>query len=107
MAIEVNAETFEKEVTQSEVPVLVDFWGPQCRPCLALMLQVERLGEKYAGKIKVSKVDASKNRRLCLNLRVLGLPTFLFYKNGREVTRLTGETLKMEQIEEALRQLLE
>ena len=53
MAIEVNAETFEKEVTQSEVPVLVDFWGPQCRPCLALMPQVERLEEKYVGKIKI------------------------------------------------------
>ncbi len=50
MAKEVNADTFEKEVAQSEVPVLVDFWGPQCTPCLALMSHVEGLGEKHRGK---------------------------------------------------------
>lgn len=71
------------------------------------MPHMEGLGEKYGGKIKISKIDASKNRRLCLNLRVLGLPTFLFYKDGREVNRLTGNTLKMEEIEKALKQLLE
>ena len=42
MAIDVDTDTFEKEVLQSEVPVLVDFWGPQCAPCLALMPQVEK-----------------------------------------------------------------
>jgi thioredoxin 1 len=107
MAIEVNTDTFEKEVVQSEIPILVDFWGPQCAPCLALMPQVEALEEKYKGKIKISQIDASKNRRLCLNLKVLGLPTFLFYKNGKEVNRLTGNTLKIEEIEEAVNQIID
>ena len=107
MAIEVNADTFEKEVVQSELPVLVDFWGPQCGPCLALMPQVEGLAEKYAAKLKISKVDASKNRRLCLNLTVFGLPTFLFYKNGKEVDRLTGGDLKMNDIEGSIKKIIE
>jgi len=107
MAIEVNADTFEKEVVQSDFPILVDFWGPQCGPCLALMPHVEALEEKFKGKLKISKVDASKNRRLCLNLKVFGLPTFLFYKNGKEVNRLTGNTVKIEEIEKAINQIMD
>lgn len=106
MGIEVNSETFEKEVVQSEVPVLVDFWGPQCAPCLALMPKVEGFAEKYAEKLKITKIDASKNRRLCLNLKVFGLPTFLFYKNGKEVDRLSGNSLKIEEIEEVVEKII-
>jgi thioredoxin 1 len=107
MGIEVNADTFEKEVVQSETPVLVDFWGPQCAPCLALMPQVEGLEEKYREKLKISKIDASKNRRLCLNLKVLCLPTFILYKNGKEVYRLTGGSLKIGDIEESVKKMIE
>ncbi len=107
MAIEVNTDTFEKEVVQSEVPVLVDFWGPRCVPCLALMPHVEGLVEKFGEKLKITKVDASKNRRLCLNLKVLDLPTFLFYKNGKEMSRLRGDTLTIEEIEAAAKKIME
>ena len=107
MAIEVNSDTFEKEVIQSALPVLVDFWGPQCVPCLALMPHVEGLADKYGSKLKISKIDASKNRRLCLNLKVLGLPTFLLYKDGKEVDRLSGNNLKISDIEAALNKIVE
>ncbi len=107
MGIEVTADTFEKEVVQSEIPVLVDFWGPQCKPCLALMPHVEKLAEEYEGKLKVTKVDASQNRRLCIKLRVLGLPTILFYENGEEVKRLGGSDLTSEEIGEAARKITE
>jgi thioredoxin 1 len=107
MAIEVNTDTFEKEVIQSEVPVLVDFWGPSCTPCLALMPHVEGLGEKHGEKLKISKIDASKNRRLCLNLKVFGLPTFLFYKNGKEVDRLTGGTIGIKDIEASIIKIID
>jgi thioredoxin 1 len=107
MAIEVSADTFEKEVIQSALPVLVDFWGPQCAPCLALMPHVEGLADKYGSKLKISKIDASKNRRLCLNLKVLGLPTFLFYKDGKEIDRLSGNDLKISDIETALKKIIE
>lgn len=87
---EVTRETFEEEVIGSEKPVLVDFWGPQCGPCLALMPQIERLEQEYDGRIQIVKVEAPKNRRLCLQLQVLSLPTFLLYKDGQEVDRLAG-----------------
>jgi len=107
MVVVVTADSFEKEVIQSEVPVLVDLWGPQCAPCLALMPHVEGLGDRYGAKLKISKIDASKNRRLCLNLKVFGLPTFLFYKNGKEVGRLTGGDLKMDDIEASIKKIIE
>jgi thioredoxin 1 len=107
MAIEVNADTFEKEVIESELPVLIDFWGPQCAPCLALMPHVERLAEKYGSKLKISKIDSSKNRRLCLNLKVFGLPTFLLYKNGKEVDRLSGGNLKITDIEASIEKIIQ
>jgi thioredoxin 1 len=107
VAIDVNADSFESEVVKSDKPVLVDFWGPRCVPCLALMPRVEVLASKYADKIKVTKVDSSKNARFCLTLKVLGLPTFLFYKDGAEVERLTGEDLTIEEIEESVKKLVD
>ena len=93
MAIDLNRDNYETEALQSKVPVMVDFWGPQCRPCLTLMPAVERLEKEYAGKIKVTKVNAVENRMLCAKLRVLSLPTFLFYNDGAEINRLTGEQI--------------
>ena len=90
MAVDLNRDNYENEVLQSKLPVMVDFWGPRCQPCLALMPTVERLEKEYAGKIKVAKVNAAENRMLCAKLRVLGLPTYLFYKDGNELNRLTG-----------------
>lgn len=107
MGIEVNADTFEKEVIQSEVPVLVDFWGPQCGPCLSLMPHVEQLAEKYRGKVKLVTIDASKNKRFCISVKVLGLPTYLFYKNGKEVERLTGGDVEIEDIEASIKKMIE
>jgi thioredoxin 1 len=103
--IEVNSDCFEQEVLRSSVPVLVDFWGPQCGPCLALIPKVETLMEQYGDKVKITKVEAPQNRRLCLNLKVMSLPTFLFFKNGNEVDRLTGE-ITIQSIEECLKKIL-
>lgn len=91
MMIAVTTETFEAEVRQSDQPVLVDFWGPRCAPCLALMPSVEDLALEYQGRIKVVKINANENRPLCIQLKVMGLPTFLLFESGREVDRLTGE----------------
>ena len=93
MAVDLNRDNYESEVLQSQEPVMVDFWGPQCKPCLALMPTVDRLEEQYASKIKVAKVNAVENRMLCARLRVMGLPAYLFYKDGIETKRLTGEIL--------------
>ena len=89
--VEVNGENFEQEVIHSFQPVMIDFWGPQCKPCLALMPTVEKLEKNYEGKLKVVKLNASGNRMLCAKLRVMGLPTFLLYKDGIEMSRLFGD----------------
>lgn len=94
--MDVNKENYESEVNQAAIPVLVDFWGPRCAGCLALMPVVDMLAEKYQGRLKVVKVDASQNRRLCMNLRVMGLPTFLLVENGRDVERIVGDTTSEE-----------
>ncbi len=102
---EVTTENFEQEVVKSPGPVLLDFWGPQCAPCLALMPQIEALSGKFQGQLKIAKVEAPKNRRLCLNLKVMGLPTFLLFKDGKEVDRLTGN-VTLNSIEGALKKIL-
>jgi thioredoxin 1 len=103
--IEINSDNFEQEVLHSSIPVLVDFWGPQCGPCLALMPKVEVLRERYEDKVRITKVEAPKNRRLCLTLKVMSLPTFLFFKNGKEVDRLSGD-ITIQSIEESLKKIL-
>ncbi len=103
MAIDLNRDNYENEVLQSKMPVMVDFWGPQCRPCLALMPAVERLEKEYTDKIKVAKVNAAENRMLCAKLRVLGLPAYLFYKGGVEINRLTGDHITESDLGEAIK----
>lgn len=104
MAIELNRDNYEGEVLQSKVPVMVDFWGPQCRPCLSLMPAVDRLEQEYADRIKIAKLNpAEGNRMLCAKLRVMSLPTFLFYKDGVEVNRLTGDDITESDLVEAIK----
>ena len=94
MIKEVTKDDFVQEVMASNLPVLVDFWGPRCTSCLALMPDVEAMASSYSDVLKVVKIDASQNRRLCLNVRVLSLPTYLIFKDGREVDRLVGEVTR-------------
>ena len=106
MAIDLNRDNYEAEVLQAKEPVMVDFWGPQCRPCLALMPAVERLEKEYTGKLKVAKVNATENRMLCARLRVLGLPAYLFYKDGVEINRLAGEQITETDLAEAIKTMI-
>jgi len=103
LAVEVNRDNFDPEVLESKEPVLVDFWGPQCKPCLALMPALERLEKDYGGRLKVAKLNAAENRMLCAKLRVLGLPTYLFYKDGGEINRLVGEHITESDLVEAIK----
>ena len=106
MAIDLDRDNYENEVMKSTLPVVVDFWGPQCRPCLALTATVEKLEKEYEGKIKVAKVSAPGNRMLCARLRVMGLPTFLFYKNGIEFKRISGEQINENDILQVIKEML-
>lgn len=104
---EVTRETYEAEVVvaSQDQPVLVDFWGPRCAPCLQMMPWVEDLAERTAGALKVVKVNSQaslENRRLCVELQVMGLPTFILYRDGAEVARLAGDDCRPPTITEAL-----
>jgi thioredoxin 1 len=106
LAIELNWDNFESEILNSKEPILIDFWGPQCKPCLALMPAVGRIEKDYDGRLKVAKVNAAGNRMLCARLRVMSLPTFLFYKGGVEINRLTGEKITESDIIEAIKAII-
>ena len=86
--IEATVETFEQ--LSADGPVLVDIWGPQCQPCLALMPAVEALAETYGDRVRFLKVNAPDNRKVCRDLRVAGLPAYLTLRDGVEVERLTS-----------------
>ncbi|MBI2626439.1 MAG: thioredoxin fold domain-containing protein [Candidatus Nealsonbacteria bacterium] len=102
---EVDKDTFEKEVLKAKKIILVDVWGPNCHNCLALMSAVEELAKKYSKKLKVVKMNVVGNRVFLMGLKVMGLPTIIFYKKGREVKRLTGIITK-EILEKAVEELI-
>ncbi len=86
--IEATVETFDDLSREGEV--LVDIWGPDCQPCLALMPAVETLAETYGDRVRFLKVNAPDNRKICRDLRVAGLPAYLTLRDGVEVGRLTS-----------------
>ena len=104
--LEIDKDNFESEVTGSTIPVVLDFWGPQCGPCLALMPDVEKLAESYGDKLKICKVNVAGNRRMCITLKVMSVPTFLFFKGGECVDRLAGDEVSLEAIKAKADQLL-
>jgi thioredoxin 1 len=88
---EATRDNFENLVATGTV--LVDVWGPDCRPCLALLPHVEKLAAKYAGEVNIIKLEAPKARRLCMQLSIMGMPAFLLYRDGTEVARLSDPAL--------------
>jgi thioredoxin 1 len=104
MGVEATPETFGSLVADGNV--LVDFWGPRCQPCLALMPAVEALEESYGEQLRLVKVNAPDNRQVCRDLKVFGLPTYVLYRNGAEVERLTGDPSRAD-IETAVARLVE
>jgi thiol-disulfide isomerase/thioredoxin len=75
MATEATVETISELVKEGHV--LIDFWGPDCAPCMVMMPAVEALEEKYVGRITLLKVKAPDNRQVCRDMRVAGLPTYI------------------------------
>ena len=103
--IEADVETFDELIRGGEV--LVDIWGPQCQPCLALMPAVEALAETYGDRVRFLKVNAPDNRKVCRDLRVAGLPAYVTLRDGIEVERLTSNATTPGQIEQAILRLLD
>jgi thioredoxin-like negative regulator of GroEL len=96
---EATRENFFDLVADGEV--LVDVWGPSCTRCLALLPHVEALAARRT-ELRIVKLEAPKARRVCMELRLMGLPAFLLYRDGREVARLTDPNLTAAQLDEWL-----
>lgn len=88
--IDVTDQDFAQRVLRSPQPVLVDFWAAWCPPCRALAPAVEQLAQEYAGRVSFAKLNADDNPRTVAQYSVMGLPTLVLFKGGREAGRLVG-----------------
>ncbi|MGI5889013.1 MAG: thioredoxin [Oscillospiraceae bacterium] len=83
-------DNFDKEVTNSSIPVMVDFYADWCGPCQMMMPVVKELSDEYDGKVKIGKVNSDEQQELALKFRVMSIPTFLFIKDGKVVDSAVG-----------------
>ena len=85
-----SEDSFEREVLQANLPVLVDFTAVWCGPCKMLDPVVKQLAQAWDGKVRVYKLDVDDNPDLAMNYQVMGVPTLMLFKNGQPVERVTG-----------------
>jgi thioredoxin 1 len=87
---------FKKEVLESDVAVLVDFWAAWCGPCKMIAPLIDELAKEYAGKMKIGKVDVDTNPKVATEYGVMSIPTIIFFKNGKVMNQLVGALNKQE-----------
>jgi len=88
--LEVTDSTFEAEVVQSTLPVVVDFWAPWCGPCRAMAPVLEQFAQEKAGEVKVAKVNVDEAAGVAGQYGVMSIPTFLVFKGGKPVGQIVG-----------------
>ncbi len=103
--LEVSDATFDQEVLRSEQPVLVDFWAVWCGPCKAIGPIVDSVAASYAGKLKVAKVNVDENGATPNRYGIRGIPTLLFFKDGKIADQVVGY-VPQNVIEEKVQRLL-
>lgn len=88
--VTLSQDNFEKEINQSNVPVLVDFWAEWCGPCKMIAPALDELADEFAGKAKIAKLNVDDNQELAMNYRVSSIPMFLLFKGGQVVGQHLG-----------------
>ena len=91
---EVTDDTFQTEVIDSEVPVLVDFWAEWCAPCKMIAPIVDALADEYDGKVKFAKMDVDTNPRTPMSYGIRSIPTLLIFSGGSPVDQVVGAVPK-------------
>jgi len=81
---------FKKDVLESDLTVLVDFWANWCGPCKVIAPIVEELAREYKGKIKIGKVDVDHNPKTATKYGIMSIPTLIFFKNGKVTDQVVG-----------------
>ena len=100
--MKITSENFNKEVMESEIPVLIDFWAEWCTPCKMMSKVVEELEEELKGTIKVGIVNVDEETKLATKYGIMSIPTFMIFKNGEVVQTKIG----MQDKEELKRMLI-
>jgi thioredoxin 1 len=90
----VTDSTFDSDVLQSSLPVLVDFWAPWCGPCRALAPVIDELSTEYEGKVSIVKMNVDENPATPGKFGIRAIPTLILFKNGQVVEQMTGALSK-------------
>lgn len=90
MYIDVNEDNFEKEVTESFIPVLADFWAPWCKVCELMKPEIERAADELGSKVKLCKINCDESEDLALSCGVRGIPAVYLYKGKEKLAEFEG-----------------
>lgn len=101
MEVKLSNENFNKEVLNSEKPVLVDFWANWCGPCKMIAPIISEISEEFNNKVKVGKVNVDEEKELAIKYEISSIPTLVIFKNGKISKTLIGFRPK-EEIKEVL-----
>ena len=91
---ELTQDNFEKEITKSAKPVLVDFWAPWCMPCKLIAPIVEKLALEMKDKVSVLKANVDESPDIATELSIMNIPTLVLFKDGKEALRIIGVNSK-------------